>query len=381
MVEATQCATDPRAAVEVRGLVRRFGDVVALDHVSLDVRPGELFAVLGPSGCGKTTLLRVVAGFEEPDAGSVLVGGEDVTARPPHRRDVNTVFQQYALFPHLSVHDNVAFGPRARGADEAEVARRVDEALAAVRLAGLGGRRPDQLSGGQRQRVAVARALVNRPCALLLDEPLSALDPALRRELQGEIRRLQRESGIAFVLVTHDRQEALALSDRLAVMRSGRVRQVGTPREVYERPSCAFVAGFVGDANLLRVRVERTDSTGALVHALGATLRVSGSGPPRPVHEADALLAVRPEHVGLVRAVPGGAGVAVRLEEMAFEGPNVRCRTRAQGGESVTALLPAGAELLADGGGEPGASLLAVLDERAAQLLPVDDGSDDRGGA
>ncbi|MFM8412799.1 MAG: ABC transporter ATP-binding protein, partial [Alphaproteobacteria bacterium] len=216
-------AAEP-AAIEVRGLVRRFGEVTALDRVSVAVRPGELFSVLGPSGCGKTTLLRAVAGFEAPDAGTVHVGGEDVTRLPPHRRDVNTVFQQYALFPHLSVHDNVAFGPRSHRLDEREVSRRVEEALRAVRLDGLGARRPDQLSGGQRQRVAVARALVNRPSALLLDEPLSALDPSLRREVQGEIKRLQRETGIAFVLVTHDQQEALVRSDRLAVLRAGRLR-------------------------------------------------------------------------------------------------------------------------------------------------------------
>ncbi|MBU6283010.1 ABC transporter ATP-binding protein [bacterium] len=360
------------AAVEVRGVVRRFGDVVALDRVSLAVRPGELFAVLGPSGCGKTTLLRMVAGFEAPDEGTVLVGGEDVTSRPPHRRDVNTVFQQYALFPHLSARDNVAFGPRAHGAGESEVARRVEEALRAVRLEGLGDRRPDELSGGQRQRVAVARALVNRPRALLLDEPLSALDPALRRELQGEIKRLQRESGVAFVLVTHDRQEALALSDRVAVMRGGRVRQVGTPRDVYERPGCAFVAAFVGDANLLPARVEQVDTRGTRVRALGAVVSAGETG-TRFAPGDDAVLAVRPEHLRLERAGSGAPGVAVCIEEIAFEGPSLRCLLRTADGRALSALLPAAEGALDGAAIERGASLVATFEPGAARLLPADD--------
>ena len=214
-------------------------------------------------------MLRVVAGFAAPSAGSVRIAGRDVTALPPHRRDVNTVFQQYALFPHLSVADNVAFGPRSRGLASGEVARRVDEALRAARIEELSRRRPDELSGGQRQRVALARALVNRPEALLLDEPLSALDPQLRRTMQTELKRLQRDSGIAFVFVTHDQQEALALSDRIAVLEAGRIRQIGSPVEVYEQPADAFVAGFIGQANLLDARVEECRVGEAQVRAAG----------------------------------------------------------------------------------------------------------------
>ena len=237
--------------VQAAGLYRSYGDVVAVDGIDLAIAPGEFFTLLGPSGSGKTTTLRLIAGFEQPDSGRILLKGRDVTAQPPYARDVNTVFQDYALFPHMSVEQNVAYGLMVRGVGKTERRRRVDETLGLVQLTGLGGRRPAQLSGGQRQRVALARAIVNSPQVLLLDEPLGALDLKLRQEMQIELKRIQQEVGITFVYVTHDQEEALTMSDRLAVFRDGRIEQVGTPAEVYEHPESEFVAGFVGVSNVL----------------------------------------------------------------------------------------------------------------------------------
>jgi putative spermidine/putrescine transport system ATP-binding protein len=237
--------------VRLAGVRKRYGGAVAVEHVDIEVRAGEFFTMLGPSGSGKTTSLRLIAGFERPDRGTVELGGRDVTHLPPHARDVNTVFQDYALFPHMTVAENIAYGLEAKGVARAERAARGLEALRMVRLEGLGGRRPAELSGGQRQRVALARAIVNRPRVLLLDEPLGALDLKLRQEMQGELKRLQREIGITFLYVTHDQEEALAMSDRMAVFNRGRIEQVGTPADVYDRPANAFVAGFVGTATIL----------------------------------------------------------------------------------------------------------------------------------
>ncbi len=239
-------------AVALSGVSKAFGVVSAVDGIDLEIRPGEFFSMLGPSGSGKTTVLRMIAGFEAPSAGRVLLGGVDVTGLPAFDRDVNTVFQDYALFPHLSVWQNVEYGLKVKRVPRAERAARVAEALASVQLPSFGDRRPAELSGGQRQRVALARALVNRPSVLLLDEPLGALDLKLRLEMQLELQQIQREAGITFVLVTHDQDEALTMSDRIAVLNAGRIEQVGTPAEVYERPATAFVAGFVGTSNLLR---------------------------------------------------------------------------------------------------------------------------------
>jgi putative spermidine/putrescine transport system ATP-binding protein len=239
------------ADVRATDVVKRFGDVAAVDGVSLDVEHGEFFSLLGPSGSGKTTMLRLIAGFELPDEGTIELGGRDVTREPPFARDVNTVFQDYALFPHMTVAENVEYGLRIKRVPRGERRRRAAEALEMVRLTGYERRRPGQLSGGQRQRVALARAIVNRPRVLLLDEPLGALDLKLRQEMQVELKRIQREVGITFVYVTHDQEEALAMSDRLAVFNAGRIEQVGAPAEVYERPATEFVAGFVGVSNLL----------------------------------------------------------------------------------------------------------------------------------
>jgi putative spermidine/putrescine transport system ATP-binding protein len=240
-------------AVAASGLRKVYGDVVALERLTLDVWPGEFFTLLGPSGSGKTTTLRLIAGFERPDAGRVLLDGVDVTVRPPYQRDVNTVFQDYALFPHMTVAENVAYGLMVKGVGRRERAARAQEALALVQLGELGPRKPIQLSGGQRQRVALARALINRPRVLLLDEPLGALDLKLRQDMQLELKRIQRElsDGVTFVYVTHDQDEALTMSDRIAVFSTGRIEQVGTPREIYERPANEFVAGFVGASNIV----------------------------------------------------------------------------------------------------------------------------------
>jgi putative spermidine/putrescine transport system ATP-binding protein len=251
-------AADPVAApektapdVELEGVRKAYGEVVAVADVDLEVRAGEFFTMLGPSGSGKTTTLRLIAGFERPDRGRIGLAGEDVTFRPPYARDVNTVFQDYALFPHMTVVENVEYGLRVKGVKRGERRRLAEEALARVRLEGLGGRKPVQLSGGQRQRVALARAIVNRPRVLLLDEPLGALDLKLRQEMQTFLKSLQQELGITFVYVTHDQEEALTMSDRLAVFNRGAIEQVGAPAEVYEHPATEFVAGFVGVSNIV----------------------------------------------------------------------------------------------------------------------------------
>jgi spermidine/putrescine transport system ATP-binding protein len=329
-------ATAPQAATpEIRldQLEKRFGDVLAVDHVSLDVAAGEFFSLLGPSGCGKTTTLRMIGGFELPTAGRILLRDRDMTREPPDKRPVNMVFQHYALFPHLSVGDNVAFGPKRKGLAKDEVRRRVGEALSLVRLDGYQRRKPSQLSGGQQQRVALARALANRPDVLLLDEPLGALDLKLRRQLQVELKRIQSEVGITFIYVTHDQEEALTMSDRIAVMNAGRVEQLGTPEELYERPASRFVADFIGTTNLLRATVAadgRTRlETGELVtidhngHQTGASVEIS----------------VRPESIRLVPRAAEGA-ISARVEQAAYLGTNVSYLVRTPGGTGLTVLAP-----------------------------------------
>jgi putative spermidine/putrescine transport system ATP-binding protein len=257
------------AEVSVEGCRKTYGDVVAVDSVDLTVAAGEFFTLLGPSGSGKTTTLRMIAGFEQPDTGRITLGGEDITRQPPYARDVNTVFQDYALFPHMTVGENVGYGLKVKGVARAERRQKVDDVLDMVRLSGYRDRKPVQLSGGQRQRVALARSIVNRPKVLLLDEPLGALDLKLRQEMQVFLKSLQRELGMTFIYVTHDQEEALTMSDHLAVFNSGRIEQVGAPGEVYERPATEFVAGFVGTSNIIErggrrisVRPERIELNG-----------------------------------------------------------------------------------------------------------------------
>src|SRR5438477_1232988 len=267
-----------RGAVSLRGVRKSFGDVAAVRDVSLEVAPGEFVTLLGPSGCGKTTLLRILAGLETPDAGAVLISGRDVSADPPHRRPVNTVFQHYALFPHRTVGGNVAFGLEMGGRPRAEIDARVERALEMVRMAGLGGRRVDQLSGGQRQRVALARAVVLEPEVLLLDEPMSALDRKLRDEMRAEVKSLHRRLGTTFLFVTHDQEEALAMSDRVAVLSGGVVEQAGPPAEIYERPRTRFVADFLAVRNILAAQVEASGDGLVLRTPGGLVLRSAASG-------------------------------------------------------------------------------------------------------
>jgi putative spermidine/putrescine transport system ATP-binding protein len=266
------------ASVSVEGIRKTYGDVVAVDGVSLTVGDGEFFTMLGPSGSGKTTTLRVIAGFEQPDEGRVALGGQDITRRPPYARDVNTVFQDYALFPHMTVAENVGYGLKVKGVGRRERAGQVAEVLRMVRLEGYGGRKPVQLSGGQRQRVALARAIVNRPKVLLLDEPLGALDLKLRQEMQVFLKALQQDLGMTFIYVTHDQEEALTMSDHLAVFNDGRIEQVGTPAEVYERPATEFVAGFVGTSNIL-------DRGGRRFSVRPERIELNGSGEPATVQD------------------------------------------------------------------------------------------------
>jgi putative spermidine/putrescine transport system ATP-binding protein len=264
-------ASTAEADVVLTGIRKAYGDVVAVGGVDLEIARGEFFTMLGPSGSGKTTTLRIIAGFERPDAGRVQLGGVDVTGRPPYARDVNTVFQDYALFPHMTVGENVEYGLRVKGVKRAERRRRAAEALALVRLEGFGDRRPVQLSGGQRQRVALARAIVNHPKVLLLDEPLGALDLKLRVEMQTELKRIQQEVGITFVYVTHDQEEALTMSDRIAVFSQGQIDQIGSPADVYERPANEFVAAFVGISNLLERDGRRFSIRPEKIRLLGET--------------------------------------------------------------------------------------------------------------
>jgi putative spermidine/putrescine transport system ATP-binding protein len=291
------------ADVRLLGVRKVFGDVVAVDGVEIEVREGEFFTMLGPSGSGKTTCLRMIAGFERPDEGRIELGGADVTGLPPNERDVNTVFQDYALFPHMTVGQNVEYGLKVKRVSAADRRRRMTDALQLVRLAGFETRRPSQLSGGQRQRVALARALVNRPRVLLLDEPLGALDLKLRQQLQVELKRSQEEVGITFIYVTHDQDEALTMSDRIAVMDHGRVLQVGAPNEIYDEPRSQFVAGFVGVSNLLELEVEAVDA-GIAKLRLGPQDDVSAALP------ANTGAAVWPGHVATVTIRPERIAIA-----------------------------------------------------------------------
>ena len=337
------CGASPEPPiVEIRGVTKRFGaGRPAVDSVDLEIPRGELFALLGPSGCGKTTLLRMLAGFETPTAGEIRIDGADVAGVPPNRRPVNMVFQSYAVFPHMSVFDNVAYGLKVTGAPAAERRERVREALGLVRLDGLEARKPDQLSGGQRQRVALARALVKRPQVLLLDEPLSALDAKLREAMRLELVNLRIAVGITFVFVTHDQDEALSMADRIAVMEHGRVRQVADPAALYEYPSCRFVADFIGKVNLFEASASAgRDREGRLV------LEVPGLGAlsvphPEPVQQGEIGVAVRPEKLRLGESRPDAEIVfEATVEDFAYYGSETRLFLVTEGGVRLSATVP-----------------------------------------
>jgi spermidine/putrescine transport system ATP-binding protein len=356
------------APVQLEQLVKQFGDAVAVDHIDLDIAGGEFFSLLGPSGCGKTTTLRLVAGFERPTSGAVRIGGVDMAATPPHKRPVNTVFQSYALFPHMTVEDNVAYGLRWRsGVSKSERARKVGEALELVQLIGFARRRPAQLSGGQQQRVALARALVLEPSVLLLDEPLGALDAKLRKALQLELKNLHREVGITFVYVTHDQEEALTMSDRLAVMHLGQVAQCGSPREVYEEPADAYVADFLGVANLLDVHAEGPADGGGCTVRVGETRLRSTAGDVSLRGAAKAV--VRPERVGVdAHGVTAANAVPGMVDRLVYLGATTQIVVRLPGDIAIQALVTdadAKARL------EPGTPVTAILPPDAVRLVAI----------
>jgi spermidine/putrescine transport system ATP-binding protein len=336
----------PIPAIELVGIAKKFqtrtGVVAAVEHVDLIIGEGEFFSLLGPSGCGKTTTLRMIGGFEEPTQGQILLYGKDVVGVPPNHRDVNMVFQSYALFPHMSVLDNVAFGLRRKSVDKGEARRRAQEMLDLVQLDGKADRRPRELSGGQQQRVALARALVNRPRALLLDEPLAALDLKLRQAMQLELKRIQREVGITFVFVTHDQNEALTMSDRLVVMNAGYIEQLGAPREVYERPRTRFVAGFIGTSNVISGKVRSLDGTSAVLE----------TGPDETIVAPNAVAAgatvgqpldvtVRPEKIVLSGASPdpGRCAIRGRVTEVVYMGTSTQYAVTARDGSELLVFL------------------------------------------
>jgi len=329
------------AAIELRDVVKSFDGRVVVDQVSLSVPRGQFYSLLGPSGCGKTTTLRLIAGFERPDAGEVLLNGVRVNDQPPYRRRVSTVFQSYALFPHLTVAGNIEFGLRQARMEEAEIRQRVEGALELVQLAGAGGRRPQQLSGGEKQRVALARSIVLEPDALLLDEPLAALDPKLRREMRLELKRLQRAVGISFLFITHDQEEALALSDQVAVMNRGRLEQVGTPEEIYQQPGTRFVAAFVGSSNLIEGRITRVEG-GVVEMEMDAGPRLLAPAPERaPALGSTAGLLVRPELIRLGGEPPEGAQrLSGKVAHTVFLGPHHQVGVEVAPGVQILALSP-----------------------------------------
>ena len=346
-------AATPRpesSAVALAAVTKSFGEVRAVDGIDLEIRAGEFFSMLGPSGSGKTTVLRMIAGFEEPTAGSVELAGKDVTRLAPFDRDVNTVFQDYALFPHMTVRQNVEYGLKVKRVAKAERGERAAQALASVRLDGYADRQPAQLSGGQRQRVALARALVNRPSVLLLDEPLGALDLKLRLEMQIELKQLQRDAGITFVFVTHDQDEALTMSDRIAVFNAGRIEQVGTPAEVYEHPATAFVAGFVGTSNLI-------------------------AGPAaRQVFGTDGTYSVRPEKIRITHpddpAAPDECSAAGRIAEVVYAGAQTRFLVDLDAGARLVAVRQNLEESSADVARHRGAEVMLAWRREHTVRLP-----------
>ena len=379
MSDATQARVAVASfAVELRDVGKRFGPVVALDGVDLAIRKGEFFSLLGPSGCGKTTTLNLIGGFETASRGTLLIDGQPMGDTPSHARPVNTVFQSYALFPHMSVADNVGFGLRMRKVPRPERRRAVEEMLRLVSLEGFEDRRPSQLSGGQRQRVALARALVNHPAVLLLDEPLGALDLKLRKQMQAELTRLQRRVGITFVYVTHDQDEALSMSDRIAVMDAGRILQVGTPQEVYDEPDSTFVAGFVGVSNLLELEVERVEGTVAQLR-LGPRDSVRADVETGVTAGATATVTVRPERIALLTQPPSGDDDRCRafgtVREGLYAGPVSRFVVELEGGGALMVVRQNTEEALEDVRDLEGREVTLTWARRHTRLLQTKEGS------
>ena len=336
--------TSTELDVELRKVFKVFDGETAVRGVDLNIHRGEFFSILGPSGCGKTTTLRLVAGFEMPSAGEVLIQGQSMNQVPAHRRPVNTVFQSYALFNHLRVSENVAFGLKLKKLKASEIEERVKQALKQVKLEGLANRFPSQLSGGQQQRVALARALVNRPAVVLLDEPLGALDLKLRKEMQVELSNLHKDLGLTFILVTHDQEEAMSLSDRIAVMRAGKIEQIGTPAEIYERPKTTFVADFIGDTNLLKGRLESADASSLqITTTTGMKIVVQPKSPKEaPSNSNELVVSVRPEKIRLSLSPPESKINCFegRLRHVMYMGTHVHYVVELLSGERLTVMLP-----------------------------------------
>jgi spermidine/putrescine transport system ATP-binding protein len=333
----------PEVDVRLERVTKRFGDVAAVDDLSLDIEEGEFFSMLGPSGCGKTTTLRMIGGFEDPTYGTVFLGGRDVTDLPPYKRDVNTVFQSYALFPHLNVHENVAFGLRRKKVDRSEIGTRVSAVMKLVDLEGFDERKPPQMSGGQQQRVALARALVNHPKVLLLDEPLGALDLKLRKQMQLELKRIQQEVGITFIYVTHDQEEAMTMSNRLAVMRQGKIEQLGEPEDVYENPSTEFVAAFLGASNLLEGEVkDQANGDATVLLSAGTSVMVPLDRIPQDAGPR-VKVGVRPEKITIAHEggpVPAGLNsIAGVLRMSTYIGVSHQYKVEGPGGTTLTVYI------------------------------------------
>jgi spermidine/putrescine transport system ATP-binding protein len=332
----------PEIDVRLDRVSKLFGDTAAVDDLSLDIQEGEFFSMLGPSGCGKTTTLRMIGGFEEPTYGTVYLGGRDVTTLPPYKRDVNTVFQSYALFPHLNVYENIAFGLRRKRVDKSEMDQRVRDAMKLVDLIGFESRKPPQMSGGQQQRVALARALVNHPKVLLLDEPLGALDMKLRKQMQLELKSIQQEVGITFIYVTHDQEEAMTMSDRLAVMRHGRIDQIGPPEAVYESPATEFVAGFLGASNMLDGEVAGTNNGQTTITlATGGSIATRTDSVPPGISRV--RVGVRPEKITIIpeegQPPTGRNSVEGLLRMSTYIGVNYQYKVEGPGGHELTVYV------------------------------------------
>ena len=353
-------------AIDIRDAVKRYGDFTALHSVSLTIRDNEFFTLLGPSGCGKTTLLRMIAGFEDVTEGAIFLFGDEIEKLPPHKRPINTVFQNYALFPHMSVLENVGFGLEMLGHPMDEVRKRAGEALEMVQLSQFAARKPAQLSGGQQQRVALARALAPRPKVLLLDEPLSALDLKLRKAMQIELKHMQRDTGITFIFVTHDQEEALTMSDRIAVMSAGEVQQLGDAREIYEQPKNTFVADFIGETNLVEVTVDAVSGGHATCH-LGGGQRMTCDAVDGVAQGAKVHLSLRPERV-ILSPQPGAESLQATVRENIFVGTDITTIVQLAGGPEFrirTSNSDRGRARIF----EPGAGVFVNMEQGAARLL------------